>query len=205
MKVLLINASPHEKGSTYTALSQMLTVFEEQGIETTLMHIGKKAIRGCIACGFCGEHGKCVFDDEVNRAAEEFEKSDGIVLASPVYYASPNATLLAFCDRLFQSSTFDKTMKVGAAVVSARRGGCSTSFDCINKYYSISSMPIASSRYWNMIHGNNAEEAQQDKEGLQTMRTLAQNMAFLMKSIELGKNAFGIPESEEKIKTNFIR
>lgn len=205
MKVLLINASPHEKGSTYTALSQMISVFEEQGIETTLIHIGNKPLRGCIACGYCNEHGKCVFNDEVNRAAEEFEKSDGIVLASPVYYASPNATLLAFCDRLFQSSTFDKTMKVGAAVVSARRGGCSASFDCINKYYSISSMPIASSRYWNMIHGNNAEEAQQDKEGLQTMRTLAHNMAFLMKSIELGKNAFGIPESEEKIKTNFIR
>ncbi len=205
MKVLLINASPHEKGSTYTALSQMISVFEEQGIETTLIHIGNKPLRGCIACGYCNEHGKCVFNDEVNRAAEEFEKSDGIVLASPVYYASPNATLLAFCDRLFQSSTFDKTMKVGAAVVSARRGGCSASFDCINKYYSISSMPIASSRYWNMIHGNNAEEAQQDKEGLQTMRTLAHNMAFLMKSIELGKNTFGIPESEEKIKTNFIR
>lgn len=205
MKVLLINASPHEKGSTYTALSQMISVFEEKGIETTLIHIGNKPLRGCIACGYCNEHGKCVFNDEVNRAAEEFEKSDGIVLASPVYYASPNATLLAFCDRLFQSSTFDKTMKVGAAVVSARRGGCSASFDCINKYYSISSMPIASSRYWNMIHGNNAEEAQQDKEGLQTMRTLAQNMAFLMKSIELGKNTFGIPESEEKIKTNFIR
>lgn len=205
MKVLLINASPHEKGSTYTALSQMISVFEEQGIETTLIHIGNKPLRGCIACGYCNEHGKCVFNDEVNRAAEEFEKSDGIVLASPVYYASPNATLLAFCDRLFQSSTFDKTMKVGATVVSARRGGCSASFDCINKYYSISSMPIASSRYWNMIHGNNAEEAQQDKEGLQTMRTLAHNMAFLMKSIELGKNTFGIPESEEKIKTNFIR
>ena len=205
MKVLLVNASPHEKGSTYTALSQMISVFEEKGIETTLIHIGNKPLRGCIACGYCNEHGKCVFNDEVNRAAEEFEKSDGIVLASPVYYASPTATLLAFCDRLFQSSTFDKTMKVGAAVVSARRGGCSASFDCINKYYSISSMPIASSRYWNMIHGNNAEEAQQDKEGLQTMRTLAQNMAFLMKSIELGKSAFGIPESEEKIKTNFIR
>ena len=205
MKVLLINASPHEKGSTYTALSQMLTVFEEQGIETTLMNIGKKAIRGCIACGYCTEHGKCVFDDEVNRAAEEFEKSNGIVLASPVYYASANATLCAFCDRLFHSSPFDKTMKVGAAVVSARRGGCTAAFDQINKYFSISSMPIASSRYWNQIHGNNAEEALQDKEGLGTMRTLARNMAFLMKSIELGKNAFGIPESEEIIKTNFIR
>lgn len=205
MKVLLINASPHENGSTYTALSQMIDVFEKEGIETELMNIGKAAIRGCIACWYCVDHGKCVFDDEVNRAAEKFEKADGLVLASPVYYASANATLSAFCDRLFYSTPFDKTMKVGAAVVSARRGGCTAAFDQINKYFSISSMPIASSRYWNQIHGNNAAEAVQDKEGLYTMRTLAHNMAFLMKSIELGKKAFGLPEKEERTATNFIR
>lgn len=205
MKVLLINASPHENGSTYTALSQMIDVFEKQGIETTLMNIGKKDIRGCIACHFCDSHARCVFDDEVNIAAKEFEKADGIVLASPVYYASVNATLCAFCDRLFYSTSFDKTMKVGAAVVSARRGGCTAAFDRVNKYFSISSMPIATSRYWNQIHGNNAQEALQDGEGLWTMRTLARNMVFLMKSIELGKSAFGLPEKEERVATNFIR
>lgn len=205
MKVLLINASPHENGSTYTALSQMIDVFEKQGIETTLMNIGKKDIRGCIACHFCDSHERCVFDDEVNIAAKEFEKADGIVLASPVYYASVNATLCAFCDRLFYSTSFDKTMKVGAAVVSARRGGCTAAFDRVNKYFSISSMPIATSRYWNQIHGNNAQEALQDGEGLWTMRTLARNMVFLMKSIELGKSAFGLPKKEERVATNFIR
>lgn len=205
MKVLLINASPHEKGSTYTALAQMIDVFEKEGVETTLLNIGKSAVRGCIACGACAKSGKCVFDDEVNRAAKEFEQANGIVLASPVYYASANGTLFAFCDRLFHSTAFDKTMKVGAAVVSARRGGSTASFDAINKYFSVSSMPIASSLYWNQIHGNNAEEALQDEEGLQTMRVLAKNMVFLMKSIELGKSAFGLPEKEDKIKTNFTR
>lgn len=205
MKVLLINGSPHAKGSTYTALHEMEKVFEENGIETQLIHVGKDAIRGCIACGSCRKTGKCAFDDAVNASADAFEECDGIVVGSPVYYASANATLVAFLDRLFYSTGFDKTMKVGASVVSARRGGLSATFDELNKYFTISGMPVASSQYWNSIHGNNAEEAVQDGEGMQVMRTLARNMTFLMKSIALGKEKYGLPEKEEKIGTNFIR
>lgn len=205
MKVLLINGSPHAKGSTYTALHEMEKIFEENGIETELMHIGKEAVRGCIACGSCRKNGKCVFDDSVNASARAFEECDGIVIGSPVYYASANATLVAFLDRLFYSTGFDKTMKVGASVVSARRGGLSATFDELNKYFTISGMPVASSQYWNSIHGNNAEEAVQDGEGMQIMRTLARNMTFLMKSIALGKEAYGLPEKEERVGTNFIR
>ena len=205
MKVLLINASPRENGNTALALSQIIEIFKEEGIETELVNIGKKPVRGCIACLSCRETGKCVFDDVVNEVAPKFEQCDGLVLGTPVYYASANATLSAFCDRLFYSTPFDKTMKVGAAVACARRGGCSATFDQINKYFTISGMPIASSQYWNSIHGAAPGEAQGDKEGLQTMRTLARNMAFLMKSIALGKEKFGLPEKEERISTNFIR
>ena len=205
MKVLLINASPRENGNTALALSQIIEIFKEEGIETELVNIGKKPVRGCIACLSCRETGKCVFDDVVNEVAPKFEQCDGLVLGTPVYYASANATLSAFCDRLFYSTPFDKTMKVGAAVACARRGGCSATFDQINKYFTISGMPIASSQYWNSIHGAAPGEAQGDKEGLQTMRTLARNMAFLMKSIALGKEKFGLPEKEERVSTNFIR
>ncbi|KAI4440263.1 MAG: flavodoxin family protein [Ruminococcus sp.] len=205
MKVLLINGSPHAKGSTYTALHEMEKVFEKEGIETEILHIGNRDIRGCVACGFCGGHGRCAFDDAVNEAAARFEACDGLVVGSPVYYASANATLIAFLDRLFYSTHFDKTMKVGAAVASARRGGLSATFDELNKYFTICGMPVASGQYWNSIHGNNADEAVQDAEGLQSMRTLAANMAFLMKSIALGKETYGLPEKEPVCRTSFIR
>ena len=205
MKVLMINGSPRRDGNTSTALKEMEKVFAKNGVEVTTMQIGNKAIRGCIACGGCSEKGKCVFDDEVNKAAPLFEDAQGLVLASPVYYASANATLIAFLDRLFFSTGFDKRMKVGASVVAARRGGLSATFDELNKYFTISGMPVASSQYWNMIHGMNKGEAALDGEGLQTMRVLAENMTFLMKSIALGKEKFGLPDTEEHIFTNFIR
>ncbi len=205
MKVLLINGSPHREGSTYTALHEMEKVFQQEGIETELVHIGMKPVRGCIACGSCYKTGKCVFDDAVNETAAKFEVCDGLVVGSPVYYASANATLIGFLDRLFYSTHFDKTMKVGASVVSARRGGLSATFDELNKYFTISGMPVASGQYWNSIHGNSAQEAAQDLEGLQIMRALARNMSFLMKSIQLGKEAYGLPEKEERVSTNFIR
>lgn len=205
MKVLLLNGSPHATGSTYTALHEMEKIFAENGIETEMVHVGNKDIRGCIACRSCYKTGKCVFDDLVNELAGTFEECDGLVVGSPVYYASANATLVALLDRLFYSTHFDKTMKVGASVVSARRGGLSATFDELNKYFTISGMPVASGQYWNSIHGNNAEEAGQDLEGLQTMRTLARNMSFLMKSIELGKEKYGLPEKEPRVATNFIR
>ncbi len=205
MKVLLINGSPHAKGSTYTALHEMEKVFEKEGIETEILHVGNKDIRGCVACGFCAKNGKCAFNDMVNETASKFEECNGLVVGSPVYYASANATLVAFLDRLFYSTHFDKTMKVGASVVSARRGGLSATFDELNKYFTICGMPVASGQYWNSIHGNNAEEAVQDAEGLQIMRTLAKNMSFLMKSIALGKEKYGLPEKEPFSRTNFIR
>lgn len=205
MRVLLVNGSPHANGSTYTALHEMEQIFLENGIETEMLHVGNQHIRGCIACGSCYKTGTCVFDDMVNEAAKKFEACDGIVVGSPVYYASANATLIAFLDRLFYSTRFDKTMKVGASVVSARRGGLSSTFDELNKYFTISGMPVASGQYWNSIHGNNAAEAVQDLEGLQIMRTLARNMSFLMKSIQLGKETFGLPEKEARVGTNFIR
>lgn len=205
MKVLLLNGSPHAKGSTYTALHEMEMVFQKNGIETEMIHVGNKDIRGCVACSSCYKTGKCIFDDLVNEIAPKFEASDGLVVGSPVYYASANATLVALLDRLFYSSHFDKTMKVGASVVSARRGGLSSTFDELNKYFTISGMPVASGQYWNSIHGNSAEEAQQDKEGLQIMRTLASNMSFLIKSIQLGKETYGLPEKEARVNTNFIR
>ena len=201
----MLNGSPRTNGNTSVALKEMEQVFKDNGIETEIILVGNKDIRGCIACGSCYEKGKCVFDDVVNELAPKFEAADGLVVASPVYYASANATLIACLDRLFYSSHFDKTMKVGASVVCARRGGCSATFDELNKYFTIAGMPVVSSQYWNSIHGNNADEAQQDLEGLQIMRTLARNMSFLMKSIQLGKEAYGLPEKEPRVGTNFIR
>lgn len=204
-KVLIINGSPPIGGNTSIALDEMVKVFEKENVETEVVQIGNKDIRGCIACGKCSEKGKCVFDDAVNELAVKFEESDGLVVASPVYYASANATLIACLDRLFYSTHFDKTMKVGASVVCARRGGLSATFDELNKYFTICGMPVASSQYWNSIHGREKGEAAQDKEGLQTMRTLAKNMSFLMKSIALGKDKYGLPEKEEWQATHFIR
>ncbi len=205
MKVLMINGSPHAKGNTYTALQEMEKVFAQEGVETEIIQVGNQAVRGCIACYSCYEKGRCVFDDIVNETAPKFEECDGLVIASPVYYASANATLIAFLDRLFYSTHFDKRMKVGASVVAARRGGLSATFDELNKYFTITGMPLASSQYWNSIHGRTPGEASQDAEGLQTMRTLAANMVFLMKSIALGREAYGLPEQEAKTPTNFIR
>ena len=191
MNVLMINGSPHAKGNTSVALHEMEKTFKQEGIETEILHIGNK--------------GRCVFEDAVNEAASKFEACDGLVIASPVYYASANATLIAFLDRLFYSTHFDKRMKVGASVVAARRGGLSATFDELNKYFTISGMPVASSQYWNSIHGREPQEAVRDEEGLQTMRTLARNMSFLMKSIALGKEKYGMPEKEAALHTNFIR
>ena len=205
MKVLLLNGSPRKSGNTSIALEEMRKVFEAEGVEAEIVQVGNQAVRGCVACGGCGKLGKCVFDDVVNELAPKFEAADGLVAASPVYYASANATLIAVLDRLFYSTHFDKTMKVGASVVCARRGGCSATFDELNKYFTISNMPIASSQYWNSIHGRTQGEAVMDEEGRQTMRVLARNMTFLMKSIALGKEAFGLPETEERVATNFIR
>ena len=205
MKVILINGSPNAKGCTYTALEEVSKTLKSEGIETEIIHVGHKDIRGCIGCRQCKTKGNCVFNDIVNDIAPKFKECDGIVIGSPVYFASANGTLVSFIDRLFYSMTADKTMKVGAAVVSCRRGGNSATFDELNKYFTISQMPIASSQYWNMVHGNSPEEVQQDLEGLQTMRTLGKNMAFLIKSIQLGKKEFGLPEKEEHKFTNFIR
>ena len=205
LKVLMLNGSPRSNGNTAVALREMETVFRENGVEVETVVIGNRAIRGCVACGGCAKIGKCVFDDAVNELAPKFEAADGLVVASPVYYASANATLIACLDRLFYSTPFDKTMKVGASVVCARRGGCSATFDGLNKYFTISGMPVASSQYWNSIHGRTPGEAEADGEGRQTMRTLARNMTFLMRSIALGKERFGLPEQEARIATHFIR
>ena len=205
MKVLMINGSPRRGGNTSIALGEMIKVFEKYGIETEVVTIGNMDVRGCIACTNCYRTGKCAIDDIVNEVAPKFEAADGLVVASPVYYASPNGTVLSFLDRLFYSTHFDKTMKVGAGIAVARRGGCSATFDVLNKYFTISGMPVASSQYWNMVHGQRAGEANEDGEGLQTMRTLAENMAFLMRSIELGKREFGLPEKEPRVSTNFVK
>ena len=205
MKVLIINGSPRVDGNTSIAVNEMVKIFDKEGVEAEVMQIGTKDVRGCIACNSCGEKGKCVFDDVVNEIAPKFEAADGLVLASPVYYASANATLIACLDRLFYSTHFDKTMKVGASVVVARRGGLSATFDELNKYFTISGMPVASSQYWNSVHGRLAGEAEQDLEGLYNMRVLARNMTFLMKRIALGKEQFGLPETEKHVMTHFIR
>ena len=205
MKVLMINGSPRAEGNTALALREMEAIFREAGVDVITMQVGNKAIRGCIACGKCAALGKCVFDDAVNDAAALLPQVDGLVLASPVYYASANGNLISFLDRLFHSNHCDLTMKVGASVVCARRGGCSATFDELNKYFTISGMPVASSQYWNSIHGRLPGEADQDQEGKQTMRALARNMVFLMKSVALGKEAFGLPEQETRISTHYIR
>ncbi len=205
MKVLMLNGSPRANGNTAMALQEMEKVFQKEGVETEIVHVGNQAIRSCVACGSCRKNGKCVFGDLVNETAPKFEACDGLVVGTPVYYASANATLIAFLTRLFYSTHFDKTMKVGAGIASARRGGITATYDELNKFFGISGMPIASGQYWNGIHGSTAGEAAQDEEGLQMMRTLASNMIFLMKSIQLGKEQFGLPEKEPFIRTNFIR
>lgn len=204
MKVLAINGSPRLGGNTSIALDEMGKIFNAEGIEFEVVQIGQKDIRGCIACNRCSTLGKCVFDDIVNELAAKLEEADGLVVASPVYFASANATLITCLDRLFYSTGFDKTMKVGASIACARRGGCSSTFDELNKFFTISGMPVASSQYWNSIHGRQKGEAEKDDEGKQTMRTLARNMAFLMKSIALGKEKYGLPEKEKRISTHFI-
>jgi multimeric flavodoxin WrbA len=205
MKVLILNGSPRPNGNTSIAVREMETVFQEGGVEVETVQIGNKDVRGCIACLSCAKTGKCVFDDIVNELAPKFEAADGLVVATPVYYASANATLVACLDRLFYSTHFDKTMKVGASVVAARRGGTTATYDELNKFFGISGMPIASGQYWNGIHGRAAGEATGDAEGMQMMRTLARNMTFLMKSIALGKETYGLPEKEPAERTNFIR
>jgi len=204
MKVLLINGSPNAKGCTYTALTEVEKTLNEENIETEIIQVGHKDIRGCIGCRKCKTTGKCVFNDMVNEIAPKFAECDGIIVGSPVYYASANGTLISFLDRLFYSSSFDKTMKVGAAVVSARRAGTTATFDELNKYFTISNMPIVSSQYWNMVHGYTPEDVYKDKEGCQIMRVLGKNMAFLIKSIDLGKEKYGLPEKEEHIFTSFL-
>ena len=204
MYALLINGSPHAKGCTYTALSEVAKALEEDGIETEILHVGNRNIRGCVACRSCQKTGKCVFDDLVNETAPKFEKANAVIVGSPVYYAAPAGTLISFLDRLFYStSAVDKRMKVGASVVSCRRGGNSSTFDVLNKYFTISNMPVAASQYWNMVYGTNAEEVKKDLEGLQTMRTLGHNVAFLVKSIAAEKEKNGLPDTEKHIFTNF--
>ncbi len=204
MKVLLINGSPRVGGNTAVALAEMQAVFTKNNIETEMIQVGNRDIRGCVACFQCVKTGKCAIDDMVNEIARKFEQCDGLVLGSPVYYAAANGTLISLLDRLFYSTGFDKRMKVGASVAVARRGGCSTTFDQLNKYFTISGMPVVSSQYWNSVHGRAPGQASEDAEGLQTMRVLAENMVFLMKSIALGKETFGLPEQEKRVWTNFI-
>lgn len=205
-KVILLNGSPHKDGSTYTALAEVASALDECGVECEIIHIGERGHVGCSCCGGCKKIGRCVIDDGVNEVAEKLELADGVVIGSPVYYSSPNGNLLGFLDRLFfSSSRKGKLMKVGAAVVSARRGGCTATFDALNKYFMISGMPVVSSNYWNMIHGGCADDAREDLEGMQTMRTLGRNMAFLIKAISLAREEGALPEQETKTYTNFIR
>ena len=205
LNVLLINGSPNAKGCTYTALSEVERTLQAEGISTEMVHIGDRDIRGCIACFKCAEQGRCVFNDMVNELAPKLEAADGLVIGSPVYYAGPNGTLTNLMDRLFFSTHFSKRMKVGAAVCSARRGGTTATFDRLNKYFTISEMPIVSGRYWNMVHGSNAEQVLQDEEGMQNMRFLGRNMAFLLRAIAAERAAHGLPQQEEVSYTNFIR
>lgn len=205
MNVLMINGSPRKESNVQIALDEMTSIFEQEGIEVELVRLGTQEVRGCVACNACSETGKCVFDDIVNEVATKFEAADGLVVASPVYYASANGSIVSLLDRLFYSTHFDKTMKVGASVACARRGGTTATHDELNKYFTICGMPIASGQYWNAVHGAAPGQASQDLEGLQQMRTLARNMAFLMKCIALGREQFGLPEREEGIFFNFIR
>ncbi len=204
MKMLLINGSPHKNGTTYAALCEIARTLDSEGVEWDIVQVGNLVIRGCIGCYSCYQNGKCVFDDEVNSVAEKFKEADGIIVGSPVHYAAPAGTLISFLDRLFYSTRFDKRDKVGAAVVCARRGGCTAAFDVLNKYFTISGMPVVSSTYWNQVHGANAEDAALDVEGMQCMRNLARNAVFLMRSIEEGKQKYGMPQVEKGARTNFI-
>lgn len=204
MKVLILNGSPRVNGNTSIAIKEMVKVFDGNDVESEVVQLGNMDIRGCMACNYCYKNKKCAIDDIVNELAVKFNECDGLVVATPVYFASANATLIACLDRLFYSTSFDKRFKVGASVVCARRGGASATFDELNKYFTISGMPIASANYWNSIHGRKVAEAEHDLEGLQTMRALANNMVFLMKSIALGLKEYGKPEEEKKIMTNFI-
>lgn len=205
MKVLIINGSPRIDGNTQISCLEMMKIFKKENIETEIYQVATKNIRGCIACNSCKVNGKCVFDDDVNYLKNVLKDCDGLVIASPVYYSSANGTLISLLDRLFYSNNNDLSMKVGASVVVARRGGASSTFDELNKYFTISGMPICSSNYWNSVHGQSKAEALQDEEGLQTIRLLARNMVFLMKSIALGKEKFGMVEKEKRIYTNFIK
>ena len=203
-KVILLNGSPNANGCTATALNEMVKIFHEEGVETERIHVGNKAVRGCISCGYCGKNGKCVFNDDlVNEVATIFKSADGLVVGSPVYYGSPNGTILSFMDRLFYSTSFSKQMKVGAAVVSCRRGGNTASYDVLNKYFTISSMPVASSTYWNQVHGFTAEDVKKDLEGLQTMRNLARNMSFMMRAFSDAREKYGLPTQEREAFTSF--
>lgn len=205
MKVLIINGSPRANGNTCIAIEEAVKVFNEEGIETEVITVGNKNIRGCMACGYCYSHGKCVLNDEVNSVNEKFEQADGLIVASPVYYGSANGTLVSFLDRLFYSSHFDKSMKIGGAIAVCRRGGASATFDELNKYFTICGMPVVSSQYWNSVHGREKGDANLDEEGLQTVRVLARNASFLIKSINLGKEKFGLPAKEERKYTHFIK
>lgn len=205
MKVLLINGSPHSGGTTAAALAEVEKALKEEGAKTETVQVGHLKLNGCIGCSSCRKTGKCVFDDEVNRVARLFEEADGIIVGSPVHYAAPSGALLSFLDRLFYSASFDKRFKVGAAVVCARRGGCTASFDVLNKYFTISGMPVVSSTYWNQVHGADGDEARLDEEGMQCMRNLGRNAAFLIRSISLGKEKEGLPLTEKAFRTNFIR
>jgi multimeric flavodoxin WrbA len=205
MKVLMINGSPRKDGNTARALDEMRKVLEAEGIEVDCVQVGKQAVRGCVACNACSKLGRCVFDDVVNDIAQRFEQADGLVVGTPVYYGSANATTVAVLDRLFYSTPYSKSMKVGAAVAVARRGGLTATFDELNKYFTISGMPVASGQYWNGVHGTLPGECEQDLEGLQQMRTVGRNMAFLIKSIALGKEAYGLPQPEAFQRTNFVR
>ena len=205
MKVLMINGSPRANGNTALALGQMKQVFDLYGVQVECVQVGQLSVRGCTACLSCAKTARCAIDDVVNEIADKLRECDGMVIASPVYYAAANGTLVSVLDRLFYSSRFDKRMKVGASVAVARRGGCSATFDQLNKYFTICGMPVASSQYWNSVHGGAPGQAEQDEEGCQTMRTLAHNMVFLMRSIELGRREYGLPPKEEPLRTNFVR
>lgn len=205
MKVLLINGSPHKNGTTYAALSEVARTLEGEGVETEIIQVGNLSLNGCLGCGGCNTLGKCVVDDMVNEVSEKFRECDGLIVGSPVHYAAPSGALISFLDRLFYSSRFDKRMKIGASVVCARRGGCTAAFDVLNKYFTISGMPVVSSTYWNQVHGANASDATLDEEGMQCMRNLGRNACFLMKSIALGKESLGLPQCEKVYRTNFIK
>ena len=206
MKVLLINGSPNEHGCTYTALSEVAQTLHGHGIKTELLYLGKKPVAGCIACGGCGRTGKCVFDDQVNDVLSRLDAIDAVVAGSPVYYAAASGQITSFLNRLFYASGGRMAGKPGAAVVSCRRGGASAAFDQLNKYFTISSMPVVSSQYWNQVHGNTPEEVRQDLEGLQTMRTLATNLAWMLRCQEAaGKSGVQRPAYEPRVATNFIR